>query len=360
MDVRAIAAELGLARATLYRWFGSRDGLLGEMIARDAEQYFRRVRARVKGRGGRALLETFDRINRGLTRSSALRRFLEQERESALRTLTSSGGIVEPRSVAVDRGADRGRGAPGCLRSAGRRPDAGVRDRRARQRLPLQRRRGGDPRRRGPPARRRGGAAGMLSTMSGRSANFLYTDLDFLLTCSMQADRFTVKSQEALAAAQRLAGARHNPEVAPSHLLLALLEQEGGIVVPVLRRAGADPERSAGAAPTKPPTRSPTVTGEASATPALGIGPDRPAQARRRRGARHGRRVRLDRAPAARPRGGSAASTPAPRATSSSRPSRRSAGRTASPTRTPRTSTRRSRPTAAISPRPPSRASSTR
>jgi AcrR family transcriptional regulator len=101
LDVSAIAAEVGLARATLYRWFGSRDGLLGEMIARDAEEYFRRVRARVKGRGGRALLETFDQINRGLTRSSALRRFLEQERESALRTLTSSGGIVEPRSVTV-------------------------------------------------------------------------------------------------------------------------------------------------------------------------------------------------------------------------------------------------------------------
>jgi PiT family inorganic phosphate transporter len=48
----------------------------------------------------------------------------------------------------------------------------------------------------------------------------------------MQADRFTVKSQEAMAAAQRLAGARRNPEVAPPHLLVALLEQEGGIVVP--------------------------------------------------------------------------------------------------------------------------------
>jgi ATP-dependent Clp protease ATP-binding subunit ClpB len=58
----------------------------------------------------------------------------------------------------------------------------------------------------------------------------------------MQADRFTVKSQEALAAAQRLAGARGNPEVTPHHLLSALLEQEGGIVVPVLRRANADPD----------------------------------------------------------------------------------------------------------------------
>ena len=59
----------------------------------------------------------------------------------------------------------------------------------------------------------------------------------------MQADRFTIKSQEALAAAQRLAEARRNPEATPQHLLVALLEQDGGIVVPTLRRAGADPER---------------------------------------------------------------------------------------------------------------------
>src|SRR6185295_2660629 len=85
----------------------------------------------------------------------------------------------------------------------------------------------------------------------------------------MQADRFTVKSQEALAAAQRLAGARHNPEVVPAHLLLALLEQEGGSVAPVLRRAGADPERARSRA-NELADQLPTVTGEASATPGLG------------------------------------------------------------------------------------------
>src|SRR3954464_13006439 len=58
----------------------------------------------------------------------------------------------------------------------------------------------------------------------------------------MHADRFTTKSQEALSAAQRLAGARRNPQVTPLHLLVSLLEQEGGIVVPVLRKANADPE----------------------------------------------------------------------------------------------------------------------
>jgi ATP-dependent Clp protease ATP-binding subunit ClpB len=85
----------------------------------------------------------------------------------------------------------------------------------------------------------------------------------------MQADRFTLKSQEALAAAQRLAGARGNPEVAPAHLLVILLEQEGGIIVPVLRRAGADPERVRRRA-NEALDALPKVTGDATSAPALG------------------------------------------------------------------------------------------
>src|SRR5215831_2857609 len=57
----------------------------------------------------------------------------------------------------------------------------------------------------------------------------------------MQPDRFTIKSQEALSAAQRLADERRNPQTTPEHLLAVLLEQEGGVVSPVLRKLGADP-----------------------------------------------------------------------------------------------------------------------
>jgi ATP-dependent Clp protease ATP-binding subunit ClpB len=56
----------------------------------------------------------------------------------------------------------------------------------------------------------------------------------------MQADRFTVKSQEAVAAAQSLAAQRRNSEVAPGHLLVALLSQDDGLVVPVLNKLSAD------------------------------------------------------------------------------------------------------------------------
>jgi ATP-dependent Clp protease ATP-binding subunit ClpB len=56
----------------------------------------------------------------------------------------------------------------------------------------------------------------------------------------MQADRFTVKSQEAVAAALELARGHRNPEAAPAHLLVALLDQPEGLVVPILQRVGAD------------------------------------------------------------------------------------------------------------------------
>jgi ATP-dependent Clp protease ATP-binding subunit ClpB len=57
----------------------------------------------------------------------------------------------------------------------------------------------------------------------------------------MQADRFTIKSQEALAAAGQLAETRRNPQVTPEHLLAALLEDDAGIILGVLRKLGADP-----------------------------------------------------------------------------------------------------------------------
>jgi ATP-dependent Clp protease ATP-binding subunit ClpB len=68
----------------------------------------------------------------------------------------------------------------------------------------------------------------------------------------MQADRFTIKSQEALAAAAQLGQQRRNPQVTPVHLLAVLLESEtpatasdpslsggaGGVVLPVLAKLG--------------------------------------------------------------------------------------------------------------------------
>ncbi len=56
----------------------------------------------------------------------------------------------------------------------------------------------------------------------------------------MRLDRFTLKAQEAVQAAQDLAMDRNHQEVTTEHLLLSLLEQREGIVIPILQRLGAD------------------------------------------------------------------------------------------------------------------------
>lgn len=99
VDVSVVARRLGLGRATIYRWFGSRETLVGEVAASELERLVARHRAKVTRRGAPGLLEVFDRLNRSLAQSSALRTLLEQERDTALRMLTSGAGPVQPRAV---------------------------------------------------------------------------------------------------------------------------------------------------------------------------------------------------------------------------------------------------------------------
>jgi ATP-dependent Clp protease ATP-binding subunit ClpB len=56
----------------------------------------------------------------------------------------------------------------------------------------------------------------------------------------IRSDRLTVKAAEALQQAAQLARSRGNPVVNDAHLFRALLDQEDGIVVPLLQKAGLD------------------------------------------------------------------------------------------------------------------------
>ncbi len=55
-------------------------------------------------------------------------------------------------------------------------------------------------------------------------------------------DKFTVKAQEAMQRANELASEHGNPELAPAHLLAALVEDKEGIVAPVLEKIGIGPQ----------------------------------------------------------------------------------------------------------------------
>jgi ATP-dependent Clp protease ATP-binding subunit ClpB len=57
----------------------------------------------------------------------------------------------------------------------------------------------------------------------------------------MKLDKLTVKAQEAVAAAEDAAVQRHHAEISPEHLLLALIDQNDGVVPRILAKLGADP-----------------------------------------------------------------------------------------------------------------------
>jgi AcrR family transcriptional regulator len=103
IHVQAIAAECGVGRATVYRWFGSREGLIGEAMMGVFEARVADARAAVGGRGGEALLDTLGLIYRGLVAAPHIRTFIDRERATALPLMTSSRGPVHPRIVELIR-----------------------------------------------------------------------------------------------------------------------------------------------------------------------------------------------------------------------------------------------------------------
>jgi AcrR family transcriptional regulator len=103
IDVQAICAELGLSRATVHRWCGSRDSVIGEVLVRLVTPLFRGIAREGRGSGGKRLVDVFERQLRVLAGDAAFRRFLEHEREAAQRILTAPDGIVEPRVVELIR-----------------------------------------------------------------------------------------------------------------------------------------------------------------------------------------------------------------------------------------------------------------
>lgn len=56
----------------------------------------------------------------------------------------------------------------------------------------------------------------------------------------MNFNKFTLKSQEAIAEAQEIAQNYSNQQIEPVHLLAALIQSSDGVVIPILQKLGAN------------------------------------------------------------------------------------------------------------------------
>lgn len=102
LDMQQLAAELGLHRTTLYRWVGTRDQLLGQILWSLAEPALREAAADGH-RGAERIATAMERYMRATLDAPFMRRFLSEEPEIALRVLTTKDSVVQGRSVEVTR-----------------------------------------------------------------------------------------------------------------------------------------------------------------------------------------------------------------------------------------------------------------
>src|SRR5947209_9046233 len=103
IEMGDLAAELGVSRATLYRWVGTKERLLGEVLWTFAESGLREAQEGARGSGPDYVAEMVERYLRGAAESVPVIRFVEQDPELALKVLTSKHSPVQRRSIAATR-----------------------------------------------------------------------------------------------------------------------------------------------------------------------------------------------------------------------------------------------------------------
>ena len=101
LDIGRLAAELGVGRATVFRWVGTRENLYGEIISSGFATDLERAMREARGAGIERMFDGIGRLLRALVASPPLRRFVEEDPEFALRVLTSKHSPVQFRCVAA-------------------------------------------------------------------------------------------------------------------------------------------------------------------------------------------------------------------------------------------------------------------
>jgi len=105
IDMQELAAELGVGRATLYRWVGGREQLIGEVLWSLTEATFERLKADATrlhgGNGLEWLLYIYEQFGVYTVGFSAMRKWIDSEPELAMRVMTSKHAQQQRRVIAA-------------------------------------------------------------------------------------------------------------------------------------------------------------------------------------------------------------------------------------------------------------------
>jgi AcrR family transcriptional regulator len=100
VDMNALAARLGVSRATLHRWVHTRENLLDRVLGKIADEFFEAGLERARRRPDDAVAELAHAVVSATSGSVPLRGFVTREPELALRLMLSEDGAVRRRARA--------------------------------------------------------------------------------------------------------------------------------------------------------------------------------------------------------------------------------------------------------------------
>jgi AcrR family transcriptional regulator len=103
LDMQSVAAELGVNRVTLYRWVGSREQLIVEILWSLTDRTIKDLWADLSSTTGPRVPEALQRWVGATLDQPGVRRFLHGESEFAMRLLTLRSGGFQPRLLALIR-----------------------------------------------------------------------------------------------------------------------------------------------------------------------------------------------------------------------------------------------------------------
>jgi AcrR family transcriptional regulator len=100
IDMSALAAELGVNRVTLYRWVGSREALLVEVVWQLAEHTLGDIEQELAaGPGPERAVQAITRFLEATITNPGMQHWLAGEGELAMRLLTRSAAGFQPRLI---------------------------------------------------------------------------------------------------------------------------------------------------------------------------------------------------------------------------------------------------------------------
>jgi AcrR family transcriptional regulator len=100
IDMSALAKELGVNRVTLYRWVGSREQLLVEVIWSLAERTLDKLSTRVRKTGPERVVEIVTEFIDAVNTNPGMQHWLAEEGEQAMRLLTLRDPGYQARLIA--------------------------------------------------------------------------------------------------------------------------------------------------------------------------------------------------------------------------------------------------------------------